>query len=87
MGMTENDNGPMQLEERINGRLAELNELKASLLGQVREYDKEISALKRVLNPTPESSPTKSKPGPKLKQETAKPKDEIAAAPPGANAQ
>lgn len=78
----------MQLEERINGRLAELNELKASLLGQVREYDKEISALKRVLNPTPESSPTKSKPGPKPKEipKPTIPKDEITPTP-GANAQ
>lgn len=83
-----NDNGPMSaVEERINERIGKLNELKASLMQQAREYDKEISTLRAVLNPQPESS-IKSKPGPKAKADLPKPvmsKDEMAA--PGANAQ
>lgn len=83
------DNGSASaVEARIIERITELKGLKASLMDQMREYDKEISALNRVLNPIPESSSTKSKPGPKPK-EIAKPtipKDEVATTP-GANAQ
>lgn len=83
------DNGPTSaVEARIDERIAELKALKASLMDQNREYDKEISALTRVRNPIPESSSMKSKPGPKPKQEIAKLKDEIATTTaPGANAQ
>lgn len=85
--MSDNGNGTIKLEERIFARLTELKGLKASLMDQMREYDKEISALNRVLNPIPEGSSTKSKPGPKQKEmpKPTIPKDEIATTP-GANA-
>lgn len=89
--MSDSGNGPTSaVEARIIERITELKGLKASLMDQAREYDKEISALNRVLNPIPEGSATKSKPGPKPKPEIARPtitNDEIAAAIPGAKPQ